>query len=63
LWKKGDAKERFWQSVLEVIGDLLIWNLPVFSTFRAWAVFLWFIGFLMLLLGIFVFYKNTALLF
>jgi len=44
LWKKGNTEESFWEAFFGVIGDILVWNLPVFSTFRAWSLFLWLIG-------------------
>jgi len=49
LWKKGNSKEPFWAALFDVIGNILVWDLPVFLTFRAWSVFLWLIGF-----GIFI---------
>ncbi len=52
LWKKGDPKEPFWLAFLDVIGDLLTLNFPVFFTYRAWAVFLWLIGFGILIIAI-----------
>ncbi|MCY9024026.1 hypothetical protein MOF32_13860 [Priestia megaterium] len=30
LWRKGDSKESFWETVFNVIGDVLVWDLPVF---------------------------------
>ncbi|WP_349408519.1 hypothetical protein [Pseudalkalibacillus sp. SCS-8] len=50
LWKKGNKKEPFWDSLFEVIGNLFVWELPVFFTLRAWAVILWLIGFILILL-------------
>jgi hypothetical protein len=44
FWKKGNKKEPFWESLFEVIGNIFVWELPVFFTLRAWAVFLWLIG-------------------
>ena len=44
LWRKGNSKESFWESVFNVIGDILVWDLPVFFTLRAWSLFLWLIG-------------------
>ena len=34
LWKKGNKKEPFWESLFEVIGNILVWELPVFFTLR-----------------------------
>lgn len=51
FWKKGDPKEPFWEALLNVIGDLLVWELPIFFTYRAWAVFSWFIGFGILIIA------------
>ncbi|MDC7724349.1 hypothetical protein PNF31_26860 [Priestia megaterium] len=45
LWTKGSSKEPFWEALFNVIGNILVWDLPVFTTFRAWSVFLWLIGF------------------
>ncbi|MDG0058286.1 hypothetical protein [Priestia sp. P5] len=44
LWTKGDSREPFWEALSKVMGNILVWNLPVFTTFRAWSVFLWLIG-------------------
>jgi hypothetical protein len=52
LWKKGDLKEPVWEALLNVIGDILTFQLPIFSTFRAWAVFSWLIGFGILIIAI-----------
>lgn len=52
LWKKGDQKVQFWEALLNVIGDLLTFQLPIFFTFRAWAVFSWIIGFGILIIAI-----------
>ncbi len=52
LWKKGDQKEQFWEALLHVVGDILTFQLPIFFTFRAWAVFSWMIGFGILLIAI-----------
>ncbi|MET3688331.1 hypothetical protein ABIC37_003867 [Priestia megaterium] len=49
LWRKGNSKESFWENLFNVIGDILVWNLPFFFTFRAWSLFLWLIG-----VGIFI---------
>ncbi len=48
LWKKGNKDEAFWESLFEVIGNLFVWELPVFFTLRAWAVITWLIGFIIL---------------
>ena len=50
LWKKGNSKEPFWESLYDVIENVFLWNLPVFLTFRTWAVFLWLIGIILLLI-------------
>ena len=50
LWKKGNKKEPFWESLSEVIGNIIVWELPVFFTLRAWAVFLWLIGIILLII-------------
>lgn len=50
LWKKGNKKEPFWESLFEVIGNIFVWELPVFFTLRAWAVFLWLIGIILLII-------------
>ncbi|MFJ9500168.1 hypothetical protein [Brevibacillus centrosporus] len=52
LWKKGDQQVQFWEALLDVIGDLLTFQLPISCTFRAWAVFSWLIGFGILLITI-----------
>jgi hypothetical protein len=52
LWRIGNKKESFWEALFELIGDILIFDFPVFSTFRAWALFLWLIGFGVLILDI-----------
>ncbi|MDR7318995.1 hypothetical protein [Brevibacillus nitrificans] len=52
LWKKGDQKVQFWEALLHVVGDLLTFQLPIFFTFRAWAVFSWMIGFGIILIAI-----------
>ncbi|MEH7147582.1 hypothetical protein [Priestia megaterium] len=44
LWRKENSKEPFWRDLLDVIGNILVWDLPVFLTFRAWSLFLWLIG-------------------
>jgi hypothetical protein len=49
MWRKGNSKEPFWQALFDVIGNILLWHLPIFLTFRAWAVFLWLIGFVILI--------------
>ena len=49
LWKKGNKKEPFWESLFEVIGNIFVWELPVFFTLKAWAVFLWLIGIILLI--------------
>ena len=30
LWKIGNKKEPFWESLFEVIGNIFVWELPVF---------------------------------
>ena len=50
LWKKGNKKEPFLESLFEVIGNIFVWQLPAFFTLRAWAVFLWLIGIILLLI-------------
>ncbi|NLP51948.1 hypothetical protein [Bacillus sp. RO1] len=50
LWKKGNKKEPFWESLFEVIGNIFVWELPAFFTLRAWAVFLWLIGIILLII-------------
>ena len=50
LWKKGNSKEPFWESLYDVIENVFLWNLPVFLTSRTWAVFLWLIGFILLII-------------
>jgi hypothetical protein len=50
LWKKGNKKEPFWESLFEVIGNIFVWELPVFFTLKAWAVFLWLIGIILLII-------------
>lgn len=50
FWKKGNKKEPFWESLFEVIGNIFVWELPVFFTLRAWAVFLWLIGTILLII-------------
>jgi hypothetical protein len=52
LWKKGRTDESFWEALFNVIGDILVWHLPIFATFRAWAVFSWLIGFGILIIAI-----------
>lgn len=52
LWKKGDKKEPFWQALFDVIFDFFTLEFPVFFSFRAWAVFLWIIGFGILIMAI-----------
>jgi len=29
LWKKGNSKEPFWESLYDVIENVFLWNLPV----------------------------------
>jgi hypothetical protein len=50
LWKKGNFKEPFWESLYDVIENVFLWNLPVFLTSRTWAVFLWLIGIILLII-------------
>jgi hypothetical protein len=50
LWKKGKKKEPFWESLFEVIGNIFVWEIPVFFTLKAWAVFLWLIGIILLII-------------
>jgi hypothetical protein len=50
LWKKGNSKEPFWESLYGVIENIFLWNFPVFLNFRAWAVFLWLIGIILLII-------------
>ena len=50
LWKKGNSKEPFWESLYDVIENVFLWNLPVFLTSRTWAVFLWLIGIILLII-------------
>ncbi|QRG70127.1 hypothetical protein [Brevibacillus choshinensis] len=52
LWKKGDQKVQFWEALLDVIGDIITFQLPIFFTFRAWAVFSWMIGIGILIIAI-----------
>lgn len=58
LWRKGNPKEPFWWALLDVIGNILVWNLPVFLTFRAWSVFLWLVGFGILIIFIWATISN-----
>jgi len=53
LWKKGDSKESFWQALFDVIGDIVVFEMPIFSSFRAWSVFLWVIGIVIFIILIF----------
>jgi hypothetical protein len=50
LWKKGKKKEPFWESLFEVIGNIFVWEIPVFFPLKAWAVFLWLIGIILLII-------------
>ena len=52
LWRKGNTKESFWEALFDVVGDILVWDLPVFSTFRAWSLFFWLIGICILIVSI-----------
>ena len=49
FWKKGNSKEPFWESLLDVLENIVVWNLPVFFTYRTWAVFMWLIGIILLI--------------
>jgi hypothetical protein len=52
LWKKGDPEETFKEALGDLISDLIGWQLPlVFSGIKAWSLFIWFIGLLLVLLG------------
>jgi len=52
LWKKGNTKESFWEALFGVVEDILVWDLPVFLTFRSWSLFLWLIGICILIISI-----------
>jgi hypothetical protein len=52
LWKKGNQQERFLEALIDVIFDFFTLQLPVFFSFRAWAVFLWLIGFVILIVEV-----------
>lgn len=52
LWRKGNARESFWQAFIETVGDIVLLEIPVFTTFRAWSVFLWFAGLVLFILFI-----------
>ncbi|MGG0582643.1 hypothetical protein ABE017_26435 [Priestia aryabhattai] len=54
LWKKGDSKESFWQALFDVVGDIVVFEMPIFSSFRAWSIFLWVIGIVIFIILIFV---------
>ena len=54
LWKIGNKKEPFWESLFEVIGNIFVWELPVFFTLKAWAVFSWLIGIILFIILLFV---------
>jgi hypothetical protein len=60
LWRKGDPNQPFWIALLETLSDIFLEL--VFTSYRTWALFLWLIGFVMVLLGIFALYKNATLL-
>ena len=50
LWKKGNKKEPFWESLFEVFGNIFVWELPVFFTLKAWAIIFWLIGIILLII-------------
>ena len=54
LWEIGNRKEPFWESLFEVIGNIFVWELPVFFTLKAWAVFSWLIGIILFIILLFV---------
>ena len=58
LWKKGNSKEPFWESLYDVIENVFLWNLSVFLTSRTWAVFLWLIGFILLIIFLIAKIRN-----
>ena len=53
LWKIGNKKEPFLESLFEVIGNIFVWELPFFFTLKAWAVFLWWIGIILFIILLF----------
>ncbi|WP_078410744.1 hypothetical protein [Priestia abyssalis] len=58
LWRRGNSKEPFWQALFDVIGNIIVRHLPIFLTFRAWAVFLWLVGFFILIAFLFATISN-----
>jgi hypothetical protein len=45
LWKKGNTKEPFWEALFDVIGQILVWELPIFFHLPYLGCFIWLIGF------------------
>jgi hypothetical protein len=53
LWSIGNPKENFKEALVDLISDLVGWQLPlVFSGIKAWSLFIWFIGLVSVLLGV-----------
>ncbi|SDN25621.1 hypothetical protein SAMN04488137_3785 [Fictibacillus solisalsi] len=54
LWRKGNTRESFWEAFIETVGDIVLFELPIFTTFRAWSVFLWLAALILFILFILI---------
>lgn len=52
LWRKGDPKQSFLEALVNVVGDIFSFQWIVSFSYRVWAVFLWLIGFGILIAAI-----------
>jgi len=58
LWKKGDPEESFWEALVDVVGDIFSFQWIISFSYRVWAVFLWLIGFGILIAFLFATISN-----
>lgn len=52
LWKTGDSKQSFWEVLTDLLGDIIFYEGIAPFSYRAWAVLLWLIGFVILIIVI-----------
>ncbi len=58
LWKKGDSKQSFLDALVNVVSDIFSFQWIVSFSYRVWAVFLWLIGFGILITFLFATISN-----
>jgi len=61
FWKKGNPRDSFFKALISLIGDFIAFELPIiFAGLRSWAILLWILGFVLVVISTFSIYKNIT---